>query len=125
MDLPENTRKELAKVAADVGVNTSRMHIFLCTSGTCASKENGESAWDALKRELKKRSPELSKAHIYRTKADCLRMCMGGPIAVVYPQGKWFQGVTADQVPGLVEYLESGSTEPHPLQFVERKLTQD
>ena len=125
MDEKENVRKELAIMAADLGVNHSRMHIFLCTSGTCAEKTDAESSWNALKREVKKRAPELSQSHIYRTKADCLRLCSHGPIAVVYPQGKWFQGVTPEQVPGLLDYLESGADAPHPLQFAERDLKGD
>ena len=125
MDTNDNTRKELAKVAAELGVNHSRMHIFLCTSGTCAEKADAESSWSVLKREVKNRAPDLSKSHIYRTRADCLRLCAHGPIAVVYPQGKWFQGVTPDQVPGLLDYLESGSKETHPLQFAERDLNGD
>ena len=27
---------------------------------------------------------------ILRTKANCLRICEGGPIAVVYPEGAWY-----------------------------------
>ena len=27
---------------------------------------------------------------MYRTKANCLRICTGGPIAVVYPEGAWY-----------------------------------
>ena len=30
----------------------------------------------------------------YRTKCQCLRMCIDGPIAVVYPQGAWYKQVT-------------------------------
>ena len=27
---------------------------------------------------------------VYRTKANCLQICLGGPIAVVYPEGTWY-----------------------------------
>jgi (2Fe-2S) ferredoxin len=27
---------------------------------------------------------------VLRTKANCLRICEGGPIAVVYPDGVWY-----------------------------------
>jgi (2Fe-2S) ferredoxin len=43
---------------------------------------------------LKKRLKELNltggSAPVYRTKANCLRVCMHGPIAVVYPDGVWY-----------------------------------
>jgi (2Fe-2S) ferredoxin len=27
----------------------------------------------------------------YRTKCQCLRICVGGPICVVYPEGAWYR----------------------------------
>ena len=27
---------------------------------------------------------------MFRTKANCLRICVGGPVAVVYPEGAWY-----------------------------------
>ena len=33
----------------------------------------------------------------------CLRICQGGPIAVVYPEGTWYQGLTADRIPLFVQ----------------------
>ena len=27
---------------------------------------------------------------VARTKANCLRICTGGPVAVVYPEGVWY-----------------------------------
>jgi (2Fe-2S) ferredoxin len=52
--------------------------------------ERGVAAWDFLKRRL----GELGLANqggILRTKANCLRICEGGPIAVVYPEGAWYR----------------------------------
>ena len=48
-------------------------------------------AWDFLKRRLKELGLSEQGA-IYRTKANCLRICLGGPIAVVYPEGAWYRG---------------------------------
>ena len=42
---------------------------------------------------MKKRLSELGlseKGGVFRTKANCLRICIGGPIAVVYPEGTWY-----------------------------------
>jgi (2Fe-2S) ferredoxin len=81
-------------VAADIGVPVARRHILLCcdqTTPKCCDKERGLAAWDFLKRRLK----ELGLSEhggILRTKANCLRICEGGPIAVVYPEGAWYRG---------------------------------
>jgi len=80
------------RVATELGVPVLRRHIFLCcdqTSPKCSSKEQSLAAWEYLKRRL----AELNLAGqggVYRTKANCLRICRGGPIAVVYPEGAWY-----------------------------------
>ncbi len=84
---------ELQRQAArQLGVNVARRHIFLCcdqTKADCCDKQQGIIAWEYLKRRL--RELNLSESGgIYRTKANCLRICQGGPIAVVYPQGAWY-----------------------------------
>ena len=82
----------LDKLAAQVGVTVARRHIFLCCDQTkpkCCAKERSLEAWDYLKRRLKEL--KLSEqGGILRTKANCLRVCVGGPIAVVYPEGAWY-----------------------------------
>jgi (2Fe-2S) ferredoxin len=83
----------LRKTAADIGVPVARRHIFLCcdqSTPKCCEKSRGLEAWDYLKKRLK----ELKLADrggILRTKANCLRICEGGPIAVVYPEGAWYR----------------------------------
>jgi (2Fe-2S) ferredoxin len=81
-------------VAADIGVPVARRHILLCcdqTTPKCCEKERGLAAWDFLKKRLKEL--RLSEqGGILRTKANCLRICEGGPIAVVYPEGTWYRG---------------------------------
>jgi (2Fe-2S) ferredoxin len=80
------------KVAETIGVPVARRHIFLCAEQTtpkCCDKERGVAAWDFLK----KRLTELGLSNqggILRTKANCLRICEGGPIALVYPEGAWY-----------------------------------
>ena len=79
-------------VAASIGVHVARRHIFLCCDQEkpkCCEKERGLEAWSYLKRRLKEL--KLSEqGGILRTKANCLRICEGGPIAVVYPEGAWY-----------------------------------
>ena len=80
------------EVAAKIGVPDARRHIFLCADQTtpkCCDKERGLAAWDYLKKRLKELGLS-EQGGILRTKANCLRICEGGPIAVVYPEGTWY-----------------------------------
>jgi (2Fe-2S) ferredoxin len=85
-------RERQRRVAASLGVPAIRRHILLCCDQTkpqCSERERSLAAWDYLKRRLK----ELGLSEnggVYRTKANCLRICEGGPIAVVYPEGAWY-----------------------------------
>ena len=79
-------------ITESVGVAVARRHIFLCCDQTkpkCCDTERGLAAWDYLKARLK--ALGLSEqGGILRTKVNCLRICEGGPIAVVYPEGAWY-----------------------------------
>ena len=85
-------RDRQRKAAETVAISSIRRHIFLCTDATkpkCCPKERSLEAWTFLKKRLSELG--LSEAGgIARTKADCLRICAGGPIAVVYPEGTWY-----------------------------------
>src|SRR5262245_62181177 len=84
--------ESLRAIASTIGVPVARRHIFLCADQTtpkCCDKERGLIAWDYLKRRLKELGLS-EQGGILRTKANCLRICEGGPIAVVYPEGAWY-----------------------------------
>jgi (2Fe-2S) ferredoxin len=82
----------LRRVASAVGLPAAHRHLFLCCDQTkpkCCDHARGLEAWEYLKRRLKQLG--LSEAGgVARTKANCLRVCEGGPIAVVYPEGAWY-----------------------------------
>ena len=40
---------------------------------------------------------------IYRTKANCLRLCQQGPIAVVYPDGVWYHSCKSDVLEQIIQ----------------------
>ena len=83
--------KECA-IAASVGVEVAKRHIFLCCDQTkpkCCEKERGLAAWDYLKVRLKELGLS-EQGGILRSTTNCLRICEGGPIAVVYPEGAWY-----------------------------------
>jgi (2Fe-2S) ferredoxin len=98
-------RPGLAKLADTLKIGHYRKHVFLCTGEACCSKEVGVAAWEALKEELKNRNLSLSTGPqaCYRTKAGCLRVCSNGPILVVYPEGTYYYGMTAEKIPAFVQ----------------------
>jgi (2Fe-2S) ferredoxin len=84
--------KSQRKLAAAIGIPTARRHIFLCCDQSkpkCCDKDRGLEAWDYLKGRLKAMGL-AEQGGVLRTKANCLRICEGGPIAVVYHEGAWY-----------------------------------
>lgn len=91
-DVSDQDLSEPRHAAAILGISSIRRHIFLCCDeerAECASRKRMQASWSYLKSRLKELNL-VDRGGVYRTKAACLRICTGGPIAVVYPEGAWY-----------------------------------
>jgi (2Fe-2S) ferredoxin len=101
---------------AKTGSDSIERHIFICAEpqkGECCSPAEGQAAWKFLKKRLKQLGldgPKTAKGGgVARTKADCLRICHAGPVAVVWPDGVWYHSCTEDVLETIIqEHLIGG-----------------
>ena len=139
VDPPER----LVNIAEALSIPRVQHHIFLCadqTSPRCAPFEETHRLWAYLKNRLKELDAASSPPKwqgdlasdplpvapgtgtVLRTKADCLRICEQGCIAVVYPEGTWYAGLDEDKLDRIIDQHLIGGRPVSELSFTVGEL---
>lgn len=117
------TRTTPEAAAGMFGVGKLTRHLFVCTGPDCVDPAKGQETWEYVKRRMKELGLAGPEGPAYRTRVSCFRICTGGPIAVVYPEGTWYRGVTPEHAERILQEHVIGGREVTDLCFARNPLS--
>ena len=91
-------------MARSFGVGQLTRHLLLCPGPDCADPAEGQRTWEYVKDRLKQLNLAGQNGPCYRTKCQCLRVCISGPIAVVYPEGAWYRHANPQNLERIIQH---------------------
>ena len=90
---------------AKAGVRDAGKHVFVCIGPECCTAADGEALWEVIKKRVRETGLKAM-----RTKAACFRVCIGGPLLVVYPEGVWYGNVNEARFEVILQQHLLGGT---------------
>lgn len=84
-------------------------HVLICTGEFCSPGRGGRALYARLSALLQREGLLFGPRRVKRGETPCLGVCVDGPIMVVYPEGVWYAGVTAELLERIVvDHLKNG-----------------